>query len=130
MGVFAGPALSHNLNGRYRLKDVDIQSTLDNLEYTIASGTVDISNLKSSDIGIVVGSGISLPLGNQMNLSVDVRYQLGLTNQFDDVPLSAIPVWSAQETPAEFPVCDLSTGKGLDMRNRFSTLSVGLSLPL
>ncbi len=39
-------------------------------------------DLKSTDVGLVLGAGVSLPMG----LTIDGRYNLGLTKIFDDDP--------------------------------------------
>jgi len=70
VGVFAGPSLGILLSAE---REEELGST---------SRTTDIKDdMNSSDMGAVVGVGVSLPMG----LSVDVRYSMGLSKLEKDV---------------------------------------------
>jgi len=66
--LFVGPAMGLNLTSKS--------------EQTYNGQTTEVDNkdnTKSTDLGLVFGGGISLPLGKNQ-LGIDVRYSLGLSN--------------------------------------------------
>lgn len=128
-GIFAGPALGINLSAKYVL---DVRQSLGGDTYVIA-GKPDISNNKSTDIGLVLGGDIGFPVGNAVFL-LDARYTLGLNGQFGTVLGGSVPYWGPGDTPAEFPVAIFDPALEVtavpDMKNRVVSITAGIAFNL
>jgi hypothetical protein len=85
-----------------------------------ANTSFDVSNIASSDVGLVLGGGLAF--GSSKSLFfVDVRYTLGLTRIFKDLgPGDVIP-------PGEIAVAWPETGRGLQYKNAVFSAMVGLA---
>ena len=65
--LFIGPFLSFALSGKW---EIDNGGT---------SEVYDFHDMKNMDFGIVIGSGIDIPLGSQVKLCMDIRFCPSLT---------------------------------------------------
>lgn len=126
--LFAGPALALNLSGS---EQIDLQAAMSGGpdELTL-HGNPDITNLKGSDIGLVVGGDIKILTGSA-NFILDVRYTIGTSEVFEDVDPDSIPIIDFDELfPSKFPVAHFQTGEASDAKNRAFSITLGVSFPM
>lgn len=111
--VYIGPAVAFSLNSEAEA------------EYGGASGSVDIANTKSVDVGLVFGGDVEIPAGQNGLVLLDIRYTLGLVKSFDDTE-----PFDINNPPAELPIADPLTGNAYDAKNSALTFTVGYAFPL
>ena len=76
--VYAGPVVSFETSCKLGLTDGDTS-----LDFDCDSDDADVSDRKKTDFGAVFGANLDLFVG-PLVLTIDGRYQLGLTNLNDD----------------------------------------------
>jgi len=123
--VYAGPALGFKLSGAYEFDAV----LTDGSDVLRISGKPDISNMKSTDFGIVLGGDVGLSLG-QATLVLDIRYTIGMSGQFGETNFDDIPPWDIDETPGKYPVINRIAETVPDMKNRAVSITAGVKFDL
>lgn len=95
------------------------------LKATIEIGqtSFDVSNIKNPDFGMTFGSGLVLGNGGGSQFTLDVRYNLGLTQIFESRTANqAIADLDAGEVPVVWP----DTGEGVQFKNAVLSFTVGV----
>lgn len=100
--LFAGPAVGFNISSKFQ---ADAQGI---------SGEVDIDNARSVDFGLVLGGAVTVGSGNA-KFFIDARYNLGLTNAYEDV-----------DSPGLFDLVDLA-GNAPELKNSGFLIMVGVT---
>lgn len=131
--LFAGPAMGVKLSGEYDLQLV-MTAVGDGVETVRWTGKPDISNMKSTDFGLVFGGDVDIALG-RASLILDVRYTMGLSGQFDKIDLTNFTDWHPDDpTPKEYPVVTMDSDiipTGVpDMKNKAFSITAGVAFNL
>jgi hypothetical protein len=111
--VYIGPAVAFSLNSTAEAEALGV------------SGSVDIANTKSVDVGLVFGADVEIPAGAKGLVLLDVRYTLGLAKAFDDTD-----PYDINNPPTPLPLADPTTGTAFDVKNSALTFTVGYAFPL
>jgi len=111
--VYIGPAIAFSLDSKAEAEGYG------------GSGSVDIANTKSVDVGLVFGGDIEIPAGENGLVMLDVRYTLGLAKTFDDTE-----PFDINDPPLPLPIADPLTGNAYDVKNSALTFTVGYAFPL
>ena len=83
-----------------------------------------IANQKSTDFGLVIGGGIDVGMGSSA-ITFDLRFAVGLAEQFDDVdPFDYAEVYAQG---LDFPVAWEDTGKAAKLKTSAITLTAGFA---
>ena len=127
--LFGGPALAIKLSGKYEY------TNLYNEDGTLRNIALEpkISNMKSTDFGLVMGADLNIPVG-RATLVLDARYTMGLSGQFGTSGTESLPDWEYDELPPEFPVAifeGFGTVKNVpDMKNSVVSITAGVAFDL
>lgn len=128
--LFAGPSLAFKLSAKEDMALTVTQSDGVDEESMNVSGSPDISNATSSDIGLVFGGDVKLKAGSA-NFILDVRYTFGTSKVFESVNPDSIPhLEFGGSFPSEFPNANLETGEASDAKNRAFSITLGVSIPM
>lgn len=100
--LFAGPSVAFNISSKISADSAGI------------SADVDIDNARSVDFGLVLGGAVTVGSGNA-KFFIEGRYNLGLTNAYEDV-----------DSPGLFDLVDLA-GNAPDLKNSGFMIMVGVS---
>ena len=126
--IFAGPAMAFNI-GQSREMDVEYTVFVDGYPVDgFIRGEPEITNLKSTDMGLVFGGEIRIPYGS-INLSLDARYTMGMTDVFEDINAEDVGLL-INARPEELPVADFYTGEASGVKNRSLSITLGVSMAL
>ncbi len=128
--IFAGPALALNLSAKSDFELTIIRDDGGPIDSETLGGKADISNNKSTDIGLVFGGDLKLKAGSA-NFVLDVRYTLGTSKLFEDVHPDEIPEFDFDGPwPSDFPNAHWETGVAPDMKSRVFSIMLGVSVPM
>jgi hypothetical protein len=117
--VFAGPYAAFVLSAQF-----DGPLTTDP---AALAEKFDIANEKSVDYGLVFGGGVDLAAG-QGTVSIEARYELGLSTAFEDVDPAGIRVdrgWPFIQNEIAF--ADATTGEAYDLKTGVFSIMVGFA---
>ncbi len=127
--VFAGPAFALNLSAR---SDFKMDATAEGGDgfgaLNWASESV-ISNEKRTDLVIVLGGDVKLEAGS-VNIMLDLRYNLGTSELFENVSQDRMVYHPGSGGPTHFPMANWNTGEASDLKNRAFSIMLGVSVPL
>ena len=101
--LFAGPSVAFNISSKLSGDSAGI------------SVDVDIDNARSVDFGLVLGGAVTVGSGNA-KFFIDGRYNLSLTNAFEDV-----------SPPGLFDVVVDAAGTAPDVKNSGFMITVGVA---
>jgi hypothetical protein len=106
--IFVGPAVGFNMTAK--VEGIADEGGPD--EITLDH---DIENIKSVSFGVVFGGGVSFMMQNKGAITVDVRYDLGLTDMLDDPSEDVDPetqdkvnLTKADDTPFDWKTSTIS----------------------
>lgn len=129
--LFAGPALAFN---RSASDDITLTATTGvpgSETSRTTTGETTITNIRSSDLSLVFGGDLSIAAG-AASLVLDIRYELGLSEPFEDISGDKVPYidHAAEVFPEEYPMAARFTGRAPEMKNRAFSITLGIAVPM
>ena len=111
--LYAGPAIAFNLDASAEAEAGGV------------SGSMDIANAKSTDLGLVLGGAMDVLSAGGGRFMLDVRYALGMSDAFDDTD-----PWDINDPHAELPLSNPDTGEAYSLKHGVLSFTVGYGFPL